>query len=124
MDNTYQIASFESGFGYAWLVNEIGNSNHFLNLFKQRTKDISIQNWRRAITDSSKATHYKYFKSNLDVEKYLFVDFNFICRKTLVNFRWSSHSLLIEKRGGGAFTYISRENIDFVRFVWEEMFIL
>ena len=49
------------------------------------------------VTDSSKATHYKYFKSNLDVEKYLFVDLNFICRKTLANFRCSSHNLLIEK---------------------------
>ena len=88
---------FEFGFGYAWLANEIGNRNHFLNLFEQRIKDISIQNWRRAINDSSKATHCKYFKSNLDVEKYLFVDLNFICRKTLANFWCSSHNLLIER---------------------------
>ena len=41
--------------------------------------------------------HYKCFKSNLDVEKYLFIDLNFLCRKTLANFRCSSHKLLIEK---------------------------
>ena len=34
---------------------------------------------------------------NLDVEKYLFMDLNFRCRKTLANFRCSSHNLLIEK---------------------------
>ena len=41
--------------------------------------------------------HYKCFKSNLDVEKYLFIDLNFRCRKTLANFPCSSHNLLIEK---------------------------
>ena len=88
---------FEYGFGYAWIENEVGNSNYFLNLFKQRIKDISIQNWHQSITSSSKATHYKHFKSNLDVEKYLSIDLNFVSRKTLANFRCSSHNLLIEK---------------------------
>ena len=88
---------FEFGFGYAWIAHEIGNNRHFLNLFKRRIKDISIQNWRRNINDSPKGIHYKCFKSNLDVEKYMFIDLNFLCRKTLANFRCSSHNLLIEK---------------------------
>lgn len=33
----------------------------------------------------------------MDIEKYLFIDLNFLCRKTLANFRCSSHNLLIEK---------------------------
>lgn len=88
---------FEFGFGYAWIANEIGNSNHFIFLFKQRIKDISVQNWRRAVSDSPKGMHYEHFKSNLNVEKYLFIDLNFMCRKTLANFRCGSHNLLIEK---------------------------
>ena len=59
---------FEFGFGYAWIANEIGNNEHFLYLFKQCIKDISIQNWRRKVSDSPKGMHYKCFKSNLDVE--------------------------------------------------------
>ena len=78
-------------------MHEIGNNEHFLYLFKQRIKDISIQTWRRKVSDSSKGMHYKCFKSNLDVEKYLFIDLNFRCRKTLANFPCSSHNLLIEK---------------------------
>ena len=88
---------FEFGFGYAWLANEVGNCSHFLNLFKQRIKDISIQNWRRNVTESPKADHYKYFKTNLNVETYLTINLNYVCRKTLANFRCASHSLLIEK---------------------------
>ena len=38
------------------------------------------------------------FKSNMDVEKYLLIDLNFVCRESLANFRCSSHNLLIEKR--------------------------
>ena len=53
---------FEYGFGYAWIENEVGNSTHFSNSFKQRIKDISIQNWHQSITNSSKATNYKHFK--------------------------------------------------------------
>ena len=89
---------FEFGFGYAWIENEVGNSNHLFNLFKQRIKDITIQNWHQSITNFSKATHYKLFRLNLDVEKYLSIDLNFVSRKTLENFRCSSHNLLIEKR--------------------------
>ena len=66
-------------------------------MFKQRIKDISIQNWQSSINNSPKAAHYKYFKSQLDTEKYLFIDLSFTCRKALANFRCSSHSLQIEK---------------------------
>ena len=66
-------------------------------MFKQRIKDISIQNWCQRIMNSPNATHYKHFKTNLDVEKYLSIDLNFESRKTLANFRFCSHNLLIEK---------------------------
>ena len=46
---------------------------------------------------SPKADYYKYFKMQLVVEKYLFLDLSFICRKTLANFRCSGHHLQIEK---------------------------
>ena len=72
---------FEFGFGYAWLANEVGNRSHFLDLFKQRIKDISIQNWRRNVTESPKADNYKYFEINLNVEMYLTIYLNYVCRK-------------------------------------------
>lgn len=98
---------FEYGFGYAWIADNVGNSNAFIASFIQRIKDISLQNWRQSINDSPKADHYKYFKTHLDVEKYLFVDLSYICRKTLANFRCSCHTLRIET---GRHSNIEREH--------------
>ena len=55
---------FEHAFGYAWIADTIGNSEHFLSIFTQRIKDISLQNWRRRINESPKADNYEYFKIN------------------------------------------------------------
>ena len=77
-----------------------------MSIFTQRIKDISLQNYWRSISDSPKADYYKYFKTNLDVEKYLFIDLSVIYRKTLANFRCSGHNLQIEK---GRHVNIERE---------------
>ena len=74
---------FKHGFGYVWIADNIGNGDAFISIFTQRIKDIFLQNWRRSINDSPKADHYKYFKSQRDVEKYLSFDSSFICRKTI-----------------------------------------
>ena len=88
---------FENGFGHAWIEGSVGNANAFIALYIRRIKDISLQNWHRIVHDSPKAYHYRHFKSQLDVEKYLSIDLSFIGRKTLANFRCSSHNLQIEK---------------------------
>ena len=75
----------------------VGDANRFINIFSQRIKDISIQNWRSRLNDSSKAKHYRHFKSLLDIEKYLFTDLTYIARKMLAYFRCSGHNLMIEK---------------------------
>ena len=97
---------FEHGFGYVWISNTIGDANQFIDIFTKRIKDISIQNWRSRLDSSSKAEHYKHFKSLLDIEKYLFTDLSYIARKTLANFRCSGHKLMIEK---GRHTDVGRE---------------
>ena len=68
---------FEHGFGYVWISNTIGDANQFIDIFTKRIKDISIQNWRSRLDSSSKAEHYKHFKSLLDIEKYLFTDLSY-----------------------------------------------
>ena len=97
---------FQNGFGHAWMADGVGNVPNFLNIFTRRLKDISLQNWHSQINDSPKGLHYKHFKSQLDVEKYLSIDLSYICRKTLANFRCSSHNLAIEK---GRHTNVERE---------------
>ena len=59
---------FEHGLCYAWKADIVDNTEHFLSIFAQRIKDISLQNWRQCINESPKADHYKYCKINLDFE--------------------------------------------------------
>ena len=77
---------FENGFGHVWMAEGVGNGRNFLDIFTRRLKDFSLQNWHSQINDSPKASHYKHFKSQLDVEKYLSIDLSYICRKTIANF--------------------------------------
>ena len=97
---------FTHGFGYVWVANTVGDANRFISIFLQRMKDISIQNWRSRLNESSKAEHYNQFKSLLEVEKYLFLDLSYLGRKTIAKFRCSSHNLMIEK---GRHLHIDRE---------------
>ena len=53
------LALFTHGFGYVWVANTVGDANRFISIFLQRMKDISIQNWRSRLNESSKAEHYK-----------------------------------------------------------------
>ena len=60
---------YEHGFGFAWLNDGIGYPNNFIKCFKQRLKDCSMQYLQMKIQNSSKASHYKHFKSLLNIEK-------------------------------------------------------
>ena len=60
---------------YIWIANTVGDANRFINIFTQRIKGISIQNWRSRLNELLKAEHYKYFKSLLNVERYFFYRF-------------------------------------------------
>ena len=52
----------------------MGDENNFLLQFKQRVIDGCLQKWRSDVDNSSKAEHYKCFKSVLDVESYISFD--------------------------------------------------
>ena len=94
------------GFGYVWIAHDVGNEAYFLNLFKQRIIDSSLQKWHSDINSSSKAAHYRCFKSLLNGESYLQLDISFDLRKILADFRCSGHNLMIEK---GRHVNIDRE---------------
>ena len=53
--------------------------------------------YKNGVDNSSKAEHYKYFKSVLDVESYISFDIPYELRAILANFRCSGHKLMMEK---------------------------
>lgn len=88
---------FQFGFGYVWISHDVGDDLNFINMFKQRLFDCYSQNWHNAVDSSPKALHYKYFKTLLNVERYLSLDLAYKYRRAFSNFRCSCHNLMIEK---------------------------
>jgi len=88
---------FSNGFGHVWISQEVGNSEWFINVFRQRIIDCSIQRWSSKLADSSKADTYRGFKTLLNVERYLYIEMPMKLRRCLTRFRCSSHALQIEK---------------------------
>ena len=58
---------FKSGFCFAWISQEIGNTVLFIKQFKQRLIDYYSQNWHDAINSSNRCEFYSSFKSLLNV---------------------------------------------------------
>lgn len=83
------------GFNDVWYSQGVGNVNLFLTIFKQRLKDVFIQNWNSRILGSTRARtyslfhnfSYKLYLDHLTLEKF---------RHALSKVRMSSHRLEIE----------------------------
>ena len=50
------------GFGYVWILHDVGNDKEFIKLFKKRIIDCYKQNWYANISDTPKSLHYRHFK--------------------------------------------------------------
>ena len=69
---------YKLGFGFVWEADTVGDASRFINQFRQRLVDCSVQQWNSQVEGSPKALHYKHFKSILKVENYLDIDLSFV----------------------------------------------
>lgn len=83
------------GFLEVWLAQGVGDTNVFLSLFKERVKDIFMQEWRSRLENSTRARFYLPI-SDFQYQKYLDVINTVKLRKSLSKLRVSSHRLEIE----------------------------
>ena len=88
---------FRFGFGYIWIVQDVGDDTLFIKTFKRRIIDCFSQKLHGDIVSSPKANYYQHYKSLLTVEQYLSIDLSYKLLKVLSNFRCSTHGLMIEK---------------------------
>lgn len=58
------------GFGYAWIHQGVGCEKTFVSLFRQRIKDVFIQEWHSAIASRDIYQNYRLFKFDFECEKY------------------------------------------------------
>ena len=70
------------GFSFAWILQEVGNPAHFIVQVKQRLKDCYSQKWHEDINMSSRCDFYAKFKTLLNVERYLYTDISFYCKRS------------------------------------------
>lgn len=83
------------GFMEVWEVQGVGNINAFLNIFKQRVRDVFTQEWHARLENSSRARCYITF-SSFRYQTYLNVLNIGKYRKSLSQLRLSSHRLEVE----------------------------
>ena len=87
---------FQYGLSYAWLNQDVGNKELFINTFKQRCKDIYYQEWSSSVTSSKYLSTYSTFKQDLISETYLqLLPFRHL-RRALTKFRCSVAGLNIQ----------------------------
>jgi hypothetical protein len=85
---------FTHGFREVW--ERVGDEKLFMNVFKQRLRDINLQNWSDYISNSSKCSFYSKIKNG--------IFFNDNMQKLSYNLRYeiwsilcSTHKLAIEQ---------------------------
>ena len=87
---------FRYGFGYAWIVQDVGDRNLFLSQFKQCVLDCDAQQWQTSVSNNTKLLCYSTYKSLLNVELYLKCIQSVVFKQALSRFRCSCHNLMIE----------------------------
>ena len=84
------------GLGEAWFNQGVGCVHRFLNLFKQRCRDIAIQEWQASLQLVSKLDTYRKIKIEFGMSCYLSVIDKHYLKNALCKFRISAHRLRIE----------------------------
>ena len=88
------------GFGNVWLQQGVGNSELFVDIFKRRINDVTIQQWHTEIQENRKLNVLSQIKEILEIETYLSCATLKHHRTALSKFRCSNHKLAIERLRG------------------------
>jgi hypothetical protein len=78
----------QTGFGFVWLQQGVGNLCVFLKMFKERLLDMYKQEWSGALQISERHSNYCQIKAVLVTEKYLNQSANAYHRSTLSKLRF------------------------------------
>ena len=63
---------FSYGFGNTWLLQDVGDSNRFITILKQRLRDVFAQEWSASMSNSTTLQLYATYKSLLQPEHHPF----------------------------------------------------
>lgn len=83
------------GFQDVWFQQSVGNSTAFINIFKERLRDINMQNWNSRVENSTRSTFFRSIVS-FEYQFYLKCDLPSQLRVAMNRLILSSHNLCIE----------------------------
>ena len=87
---------YQTGFGHVWINQGVGETELFLQIFKQWLTDTNQQKWINELQNTSKLDLYITFKSELSLEKYFIMNIPNYNKRLLTKLRCSSLKLEIE----------------------------
>ena len=88
---------YRYGFGYVWENQGVQNIQAFLDEFKMRLIDCTVQTWKNNMSNMPKLRSLRLFKKEFLLEPYLLLESSFKIRHVIAKFRTGSHDLQIEK---------------------------
>ncbi|KAK6181925.1 hypothetical protein SNE40_009702 [Patella caerulea] len=91
-----KLMLYRLGFGYVWNTQGVGDTKHFMSVFKMRLQDINFQDRHTFINQSSICEFYSDIKTELFCEPYLNSNLSHVLKFALANLRCSTHTLSIE----------------------------
>jgi hypothetical protein len=87
---------FTHGFGEAWESQTVGDEKLFMNVFKQRLRDVNLQNWSDYISNSSKCSFYSKIKNDIFINDNI-QKLSYNLRYEILSILCSTHKLAIEQ---------------------------
>ena len=94
--SSVRMILFTHGFGHVWLAQSVGNTQHFIAVFKQRCKDIYQQDWYENISSSTCVSFYSEYKYCINLETYLTSIKSIQLRRALTKLRCNAHNFKVQ----------------------------
>lgn len=88
---------YRYGFGNVWEMQGVEDEQMFLREFKRCMHDCELQIWNESISNSSKLSSLRLYKTEMTPEAYLYLNIPYRVRSALAKFRIRCNDLEIEK---------------------------
>ena len=92
-------ALYKFGFGFVWETQGVQNPEAFIKIFMQRFIDCHSQNWHEHVSNSTRFSIYRMFKTSISLEPYFTSVTSKHIRDILIEFRTGASNIRVHKWG-------------------------
>jgi len=86
---------FESGFGFVWANQSVGNVGGFIRAFRERLVDCRWQSWNSHIEESERFDFYRMFCDHRNISLYLSMPINNHLKRIMTRFRFGVSDIFV-----------------------------